>query len=65
VLGVGLREHHQLDVVRVATELGEGGDEVVDLVLGEGEAERGVGGDEGGAAVRLSTGTLVIGRGDS
>ena len=50
VLGIRLREHHELDVVRVATEGGEGGDEVIDLVLGEREAEGGVGGDEGGAA---------------
>ena len=50
VLGVGLREHHQLDVVGVAAEGGEGLDEVVDLVVGEGEAERAVGFDEGGAA---------------
>ncbi len=52
VLGVGLREHHQLDVVRVAAERGEGLDEVVDLVVGEGEAEGGVGLDKGGAALR-------------
>jgi hypothetical protein len=51
VLGVGLREHHQLDVARVAPELREGGEEVVDLVLGEREAEVPVGCDEGGAAV--------------
>ena len=50
VLGVGLGEHHQFDVVRVAAEGGEGGDEVVDLVVGEGEAEVLVGGDEGAAA---------------
>ena len=50
VLGVGLREHHQLDVVGVAAESGEGPDQVVDLVVGEGEAERAVGFDEGGAA---------------
>ena len=51
VLGVGLREHHQLDVVGVAAEGGEALDEVVDLVVGEGEAERAVGFDEGGAAL--------------
>ena len=50
VLGVGLREHHQLDVVRVAFEVGEGFDEVIDFVVGEGEAEGLIGGDERGAA---------------
>ena len=50
MLGVGLREHHQLDVVRVAAEGREGLDEVVDFVLGEGEAEASVGGDQRGAA---------------
>ena len=38
VLGVGLREHHQLDVGRVAPQPGERLDEVVDLVVGQGEA---------------------------
>ena len=50
VLGVGLREHHQLDVMGIAAEVGESRDEIVDLVVGESEAEGGVGGDEGGAA---------------
>ena len=50
VLGVGLREHHELDVVGVAAERGEVFNEVVDLVVGEGEAKRAVGFDEGGAA---------------
>ena len=50
VLGVGLREHHQLDVIRVASEGGEGLDEVVDLVVGESETEVNIGGDQGGAA---------------
>ncbi len=36
----------------VAAELGEGGDEVVDLILGEGEAEVLVGGDQRGASAR-------------
>ena len=39
VLGVGLREHHQLDVVGVAAEAPERGGEVVDLVAVEGETE--------------------------
>ena len=51
VLGVGLREHHELDIVGVAFEAGEGVDEVVDFVVGEGEAEGRVGLDEGGAAL--------------
>ena len=50
VFGVGLREHHQLDVVRVTAERGERVNEVVDLVVGEGEPEELVGGDECGAA---------------
>ena len=50
VLGVGLGEHHELDVVGVASEGGEGFDEVINLVVGEGEAEGGVGFDKGGAA---------------
>ena len=51
VLGVRLRKHHQLDVVRVAGERGEGLDEIVDFVVGESEAEGTVCGDEGGAAL--------------
>ena len=50
VFGVGLREHHQLDVVRIAAERGERVHEVVDLVVGEGESEGLVSGDERGAA---------------
>ena len=38
VLGVGLREHHQLDVGRVAPQPGERLDQVVDLVVGQGQA---------------------------
>ena len=49
MLGVGLGEHHQLDVARVAAELGEGLKEVVDFVGRQGEAEVGVGGDQRGA----------------
>jgi len=43
VLGVRLREHHQLDVVRVALETGEGVHQVVDLVFGQGQAQFDVG----------------------
>ena len=52
VLRIGLRKHHQLHVVRVAAEVREGPGEVVDLVFREGESERPVGLDEGGAAAR-------------
>src|SRR5205823_5023696 len=47
VLAVGLREHHELDVRRVAPEALERLGEVQDLVLGEGEAEREVRGCDG------------------
>ncbi|SPU80533.1 Uncharacterised protein [Burkholderia multivorans] len=39
VLAVRLREHHQLDVGRIALELAERIDEVVDFVFGEREAQ--------------------------
>ena len=44
VLGIGLREHHQLDVRRRATQRGEAFAQVVDLVLRHGQAEALVGG---------------------
>jgi hypothetical protein len=50
VLGVGLGEHHQLDVGRVAAGLREGVDQVVDLVVGQRQAHLAVGGDQRGAA---------------
>ena len=43
VLAVGLGEHHQLDVGRVAGQAGEGGHQVVDLILGQRQAELRVG----------------------
>jgi hypothetical protein len=43
VLAVGLGEHHEFDVGRVALELREGVDQVVDLVGGQRQAELGVG----------------------
>jgi hypothetical protein len=46
VLGVGLGEHHQLDVAGVAPEPGERLDEVVDLVVGQGQPVGRVGLDE-------------------
>ena len=39
VLGVGLREHHQFDVVRVAAQLGVARAQVFDLVVGQRQAE--------------------------
>ncbi|MNZ54577.1 hypothetical protein D3C78_724810 [compost metagenome] len=50
VLGVGLGEHHQFDVVRVALEALEAGNQVVDLVFGQGQAQLDVGFFQGGAA---------------
>ncbi len=43
VLGVGLREHHQFHVRRLAAQFAEALAQVVDLVLGHGQAEAGVG----------------------
>ena len=43
VLGVGLREHHQFDVGRVAAEFAVALAQVVDLVLGQRQAEARVG----------------------
>ena len=53
VLRVRLREHHQLDVGRIAFELvAERGDEVVDLVVGQRETQCGVRGFERRTALR-------------
>ena len=43
MLAVGLREHHQFNVGRVALQLGEGVDQVVDFVGGQRQAELGIG----------------------
>jgi hypothetical protein len=51
VLAVGLGEHHQLDVGRVALQAGEGLDQVVDLVVRQRQAEGGVGGLQRRAAL--------------
>ena len=51
VLGVDLREHDELGVGRVALHLLVGGDEVVDLLLGHGEAPVDVGLVEGFGAL--------------
>ncbi|MND85833.1 hypothetical protein D3C80_777720 [compost metagenome] len=50
VLGVRLGEHHQLDVVGVAAQFIEALHQVVDLVLGQGQAELDVGLLQRGAA---------------
>ncbi len=50
MLGVGLREHHQLDVIRIAIEVIEALVEIFDLVLGEREAQ---------ALIRLRQGDLA------
>ncbi len=50
VLGIRLREHHQLDVGGIATELREVLHEVVDLVGCQRQAERGIGLDQRRAA---------------
>ncbi len=51
VLGVRLREHHELDVGRVAAERAERGVEVVDLVVGECQPQLGVRAFERAAAL--------------
>lgn len=50
VLGVRLGEHVELDVVGVATKLGEVLHQVVDFVVGQGQAQFDVGRGQGGAA---------------
>ena len=46
VLGIGLREHHQLDIGRIPVELAVGGEQVVDLVGRQGKTEFGIGADQ-------------------
>ena len=43
MLAVGLREHHQFDIGRVALQLRERLHQVVDLVRGERQTELGIG----------------------
>ncbi|EXI73018.1 MAG: hypothetical protein AW07_02950 [Candidatus Accumulibacter sp. SK-11] len=50
MLGVRLREHHQFDVARIALRAAKEIDEVIDLVVGQGEPEQGVRLDQGSAA---------------
>lgn len=59
MLGVGLREHHQLNVARVALKLGKRREQVIDLVLGERQAEVAVGADEGGATEPVPGGVVM------
>ena len=49
VLGVGLGKHHQFDVVGVTPQILETLDQVIDLVLGQGQAQLGIGLLQGGA----------------
>ena len=44
MFGIGLREHHQFDVVRIATEFTVARTQVVDLILGQRQPEARVGG---------------------
>jgi hypothetical protein len=46
VFGIGLGEHHQFDVGRVAAGLGEHVEQVIDFVVGQRQAERAVGVDQ-------------------
>jgi len=50
MLGVRLREHHQLDVGRIALRAAKEIDEVIDLVVGQRQPEQAVRLDQGGAA---------------
>ncbi len=50
MLGVGLGEHHQLDVVGVAPQSFEAGHQVIDFVIGKGQAQLDVGLLQRGAA---------------
>ena len=53
VLAVGLGEHHQLDVGGVAPQVAEGLGQVFDFVVGQRQAQRGVGLDQRLGAARL------------
>ena len=55
VLGVGLREHHQLDIGRVAAQFAVGAGQIVDLVGRQGQTQPGVGGPQ------CSTGVIAQG----
>ena len=42
MLGIGLREHHEFDIGRVARERGEAHHQIIDLVFGERETQRAI-----------------------
>ena len=44
VLRVGLREHHQFDIGRIASQFAVGGDQIVDLVVGQRQPHVAIGG---------------------
>jgi len=50
MLGIGLGEHHEFDVGRIAAEPAEVLHEVINLVLGQGQAEFAIGDDQRGAS---------------
>jgi hypothetical protein len=51
VLGVHLREHHQLDIAGIALEGAEGLQQVVDVIVGQRQTQTAVGIDQSGAAL--------------
>ena len=52
MLGIGLGKHHQLNIRGIAAQTGEAVDQVVNLVLRQGQAQLAVGLDQGGAPTR-------------
>ena len=50
MFAIGLGEHHQLHIRGVAPQLGEGINQVVNFVVGQGQAPGGIGAFQGGAA---------------
>ena len=50
MLRVGLGKHHQLDIAGIASEAGKGLHQVVDLILGQRQAQAGIRGHQGLAA---------------
>ena len=46
-----MRKHHQLDVGRVAPELGEGRQQIIDLLVRQGESPLGIGARQRGVPV--------------
>jgi len=52
VLGIGLREHHQLDIGGIAPDAGEGVDQVIDLVVRQRQSEAAIGVLQRGTATR-------------